>query len=320
MQLVPEGIDQRLAWGTKAETLASLEGRLQQAQVLPQLRFGCRDWPQVAPAILAEAAQRGWLELPLVVRSSALDEDGHLQSLAGHFTSVLNVLGPEALQAAILRVIGSFTGDSPHQVFLQPQLTDIRLSGVAFSREPNTGSPYVVINYDDASGTTDSVTSGRGQNLRTCYHHLQAGFEAAAPLDRIVRLLAELEQIFAAPALDIEFALDASDTLWLLQVRPLLIRPCSEAEAAQLQAALAGIVRRLGELDRPHPYLHGSGTVFGVMPDWNPAEIIGVRPGILARSLYQELVTDAIWAYQRHNYGYCNLRSFPLLQSFGGSP
>ena len=56
------------------------------------------------------------------------------------------------------------------------------------------------------------------------------------------------------------------------------------------------------------------------MPDWNPAEIIGVCPKPLALSLYKELVTDATWAYQRHNYGYRNLRSYPLLLNFGGRP
>ena len=56
------------------------------------------------------------------------------------------------------------------------------------------------------------------------------------------------------------------------------------------------------------------------MPDWNPAEIIGIRPRPLALSLYRELVTDSIWAYQRHNYGYRNLRSFPLMPHFCGLP
>ena len=64
----------------------------------------------------------------------------------------------------------------------------------------------------------------------------------------------------------------------------------------------------------------GKKTVFGVMPDWNPAEIIGIRPKTLSLSLYRELITDSIWAYQRHNYGYRNLRSFPLMQSFYGLP
>ena len=60
--------------------------------------------------------------------------------------------------------------------------------------------------------------------------------------------------------------------------------------------------------------------MFGIMPDWNPAEIIGVKPKPLAVSLYKELITDNIWAYQRDNYGYKNLRSFPLLINFYGIP
>jgi len=71
---------------------------------------------------------------------------------------------------------------------------------------------------------------------------------------------------------------------------------------------------------QPHPFLKGRRTVYGVMPDWNPAEIVGIRPKPLALSLYRELVTDATWAYQRHNYGYRNLRSFPLMPHFFGLP
>ena len=56
------------------------------------------------------------------------------------------------------------------------------------------------------------------------------------------------------------------------------------------------------------------------MPDWNPAEIIGIRPRPLALSLYREIITDSIWAYQRDNYGYKNLRSFPLLVDYQGLP
>jgi phosphohistidine swiveling domain-containing protein len=89
---------------------------------------------------------------------------------------------------------------------------------------------------------------------------------------------------------------------------------------ADVEHALADVARKVELLSRPHPFLHGSRSIFGVMPDWNPAEIIGLRPWPLSLSLYRELVTDAIWAYQRDNYGYQNLRSFPLLVSFHGLP
>ena len=54
------------------------------------------------------------------------------------------------------------------------------------------------------------------------------------------------------------------------------------------------------------------------MPDWNPADIIGLKPRPLSFSLYREWITDAQWAYQRNNYGYRNLRNHPLLIGFNG--
>ena len=105
----------------------------------------------------------------------------------------------------------------------------------------------------------------------------------------------------------------------VLQVPPLFLPRAPEVasdQAALLQQVHDKVAREI----LPHPFLMGSRTVYGVMPDWNPAEIIGVRPKPLALSLYRELVTDAIWAYQRHNYGYRNLRSFPLMLHFFGLP
>ena len=83
---------------------------------------------------------------------------------------------------------------------------------------------------------------------------------------------------------------------------------------------LKEIENKLDSSFRIHPYLLGKKTIFGVMPDWNPAEMIGIRPRPLALSLYQNLITDSTWAYQRDNYGYRNVRGFPLMQSFGGVP
>ena len=83
---------------------------------------------------------------------------------------------------------------------------------------------------------------------------------------------------------------------------------------------LSTIERKVTEGMQPHPFVLGQKTIYGVMPDWDPAEIIGVRPKPLALSLYRDLITDSIWAYQRHNYGYRNLRSFPLMTNFFGLP
>ena len=121
--------------------------------------------------------------------------------------------------------------------------------------------------------------------------------------------------------MDIEFAIDQQDELYLLQVRPLILNTkANSPEANEFESAVDQIACKIDLLNRKHPYLHGKRSIFGVMPDWNPAEIIGLRPSPLALRLYQELITDSIWAYQRNNYGYKNLRSFPLMVSFHGLP
>ena len=62
----------------------------------------------------------------------------------------------------------------------------------------------------------------------------------------------------------------------------------------------------------------GTGIAWGAMPDWNPAEIIGLRPRPLAAALYRECLTDRIWAEQRRRYGYRDVTGVPLMECFGG--
>ena len=66
--------------------------------------------------------------------------------------------------------------------------------------------------------------------------------------------------------------------------------------------------------------MHGHTNCFGVMPDWNPAEIIGIKPKPLALSLYKGLITDHIWAKNRWEYGFRNLESHHLMTTFYGTP
>ena len=64
----------------------------------------------------------------------------------------------------------------------------------------------------------------------------------------------------------------------------------------------------------------GNKAFFGVMPDWNPAEIIGTKPNVMAESLYKYLILDEIWAKQRKEYGYRDVRPKSLLVNFAGHP
>jgi hypothetical protein len=190
---------------------------------------------------------------------------------------------------------------------------------VAFSHDPNTCAPYRLVNWSEGSDTA-IVTGGTGGQLWQQAAH--SPLTPPPPLAPIVALLEELLALFGNVPLDCEFAVAAEadgEVLWLLQVRPLVLSREPEPEAVQ-SARLEAVQQKVARGMQQHPFLMGRRTVYGVMPDWNPAEIIGIRPKPLALSLYRELVTDAIWAYQRHNYGYRNLRSFPLMPHFFGLP
>ena len=308
-------------FGTKAETLERLAPLLQSGRVLPQARFTVGDWRRNRDEVLNALERADWEGRALIVRSSAIAEDLAGASQAGRYDSVADVQGPKEAEAAIERVIGSFgPASDENQVFVQPMLSAVALAGVAFTRDPNGGGPYYVINYDDNSGRTNTVTSGMAAGLKT-FLCLKSRLDLIPPdLRPVADLLHELEELLDADAIDVEFATDARGEVYLFQARPLAVPHPSALDIQTIDSAVGDVARKVELLSRPHPYLHGRRSVFGVMPDWNPAEIVGLRPRPLALSLYQELVTDAIWAYQRDNYGYKNLRSFPLLVHFHGLP
>ncbi|MBI1778611.1 MAG: phosphoenolpyruvate synthase [Proteobacteria bacterium] len=305
--------------GTKAETLERLAPVVRSARVLPLRRFTVAEWQEDAAVVLAALASEPWGKGRRIVRSSARAEDTTLSSEAGRYLSVDDVADEAGLADAIRRVIASYGEAQPEdQVLVQPMLAGVGVSGVAFSRDPNTGSPYFVINYDDRGDTT-AVTGGRADRLQTFVYWKHGGGRCPPALDAIVALLRELEGLLGSDSLDVEFAFDEAG-LVLLQARPLVAgqRPAIKLETQK--RAVRAIAERVEMGIRPHPYLSGERSLYGVMPDWNPAEIIGLRPRPLALSLYRDLVTDSIWAYQRDNYGYRNLRSFPLMVHFEGLP
>ena len=306
-------------FGTKASTLAGVARLIRTATVLPSFTFEVARWRVDRTAILSDLACEPWSQKALIVRSSSVAEDRVSASHAGEFLSVPNVQFSVGLEAAVEAVIASYGGHEGDQVLVQPMLTDVAASGVAFSRDPNTQAPYIVINYED-QGDTTTVTSGRGSGLMTFVQWKHADPPQDQRMAAVVALVLELEALFAHDTLDIEFAIDSAGLLFLFQVRPLVVPRHDGLSADDHRAVLQQVANRVSLGMRPDPFIHGRRTVYGIMPDWNPAEIIGVRPRPLALSLYRDLVTDSIWAYQRNNYGYKNLRSHPLLVHFHGLP
>jgi phosphohistidine swiveling domain-containing protein len=258
------------------------------------------------------------LQEPFVVRSSAFDEDQETSN-AGRYLSEINVSKASVIES-IFRVLQSYSFVSPKdQVLLQSFLSRSELSGVIFTADPNTGSPYFVINYFEGNDTS-AITSGAQNGKTLVVSRLrELNFShAARPFAKLLELAILAESILDEGPLDLEFAFQ-DDCFVLLQARPLTgvkIPNVSLDFKQQIQT----IQEKIESLSAPHPDLFGDSTMFSVMSDWNPAELVGVRPNQLALSLFRELISDSIWAYERSNYGYRNLRSFPLVLELGGHP
>ena len=283
-----------MAFSTKAGTLALLHGKLHTARIAPLVIFTVAEWwadragciGKIEPGIGAD---------PWIVRSSCQREDGVAVSNAGAFLSLPDIYSV-GLQEAIEQVVAAY-GDpvAADEVLVQPMLQNVVRSGVAFSHDPNTCAPYRVVNWSEGGDTT-AVTGGIGG--RTWQQAAQTAIPPAPTFAGVVALLDELLVLFGDVPVDCEFAVTReqnTEVLWLLQARPLILTDSPESPTIQT-ARLRRIEGKIARGMQAHPFLMGRRTVYGVMPDWNPAEIVGIRPKPLALSLYRELITDAIWA------------------------
>lgn len=308
----------KLEFSTKAGTLSLLNGKIISAAIPDSKSFTYSEWVKDTAGCLKQLRD-AFADNLMIVRSSCGREDGADHSNAGAFLSLPNVTH-EGLAKSIDAVFNSYGDLLPSdEILIQPMLRDVIRSGVAFSHDPNTCSPYRVINWSEGQDTSE-VTGGLGGKVwqqAACVEQLSNNYHSP-----VIEMIDELLLLFGNRPLDTEFAItlnDGKEMVWLLQVRPLILS--DEAELEEQQSARLNLIKdRVSKGMKPHPFLMGRRTVYGVMPDWNPAEIIGIRPKPLALSLYRELITDSIWAYQRNNYGYRNLRSFPLMPHFFGQP
>ena len=172
---------------------------------------------------------------PLVVRSSSTVEDGHTSSMAGMFTSVLDVRDWQSFRRAIDTVLesaevvvlgGAEDGGrvrAPMAVLIQPQLLPT-VGGVLFGVDPVSGrTDHIVVSASEAGPA--AVVGGEVDGSR---YVLSRRRMAEGPKDgpltplqlrHLAALAHQAERVFGAPQ-DIEWAFGPDGTLWLLQSRP----------------------------------------------------------------------------------------------------
>lgn len=317
----------RFIFGTKAQNLISLSNKVQKSKIPHLLSIKFADFNENEERIIENIVSFFNESKKLVVRSSSKEEDSFKQSNAGAYESILGVeLEYDTILKAITRVFGSYESwNFDDEVIVQNQIFDVSYSGVIFTRSLQSLAPYYEINLSRGPNTA-AITSGETNDFEHYVISREAYASVKDSVPREIKVLVdaakEIEKLCGYSALDIEFAVGQDGTIYTLQVRPLVSHsPIHEINKDKKNnTALIELEKRLFKRNKADSRVLGGAPVWSNMSDWNPAEIIGTRPNPLAFSLYRYLITDEVWAQQRHDVGYRDLRGEALISDFYNHP
>ncbi len=156
------------------------------------------------------------LAAPFAVRSSGLDEDSAEASHAGQYRTMLSV-APHDLSSSV-----AACGADGVAVIVQ-EMVNATVAGVAFSVDPVSGSPGVVI--EAVEGLAHHLLDGTEGGERWVGGALVAAAGTSVLSDsqatEVFALVEAVEEAAGHPV-DVEWAFDDRQ-LWLLQVRPLSV-------------------------------------------------------------------------------------------------
>lgn len=350
----------RFVLDTKANTLKRLESMIIESTIAPQYTFTVEDFEADPDAVLERISNEFDSEVIVRSSTLAEDgweasNAGRFESILN-----ISPGDKPRLADAIETVIDSYDDNPDNQVLVQPMVEDVAASGVAMTRSIEHASPYYIINYDATTGSTETVTDGSGGEIRTVIVRkdvpgLLSGEQSDGPsidptarvssdggvvaleskdpsideiagdsdlnLPAVLRAINELETVVGHDGLDVEFAVTEKGEVYVLQVRPMTVDPGERTvDDESILQAVETARETFRENQETPPFVFGDRTIYGVMPDWNPAEIIGRTPRLLAESLYRYLIMDEVWARQRAEFGYRDVRPHPLMHSFAGQP
>ena len=109
--------------------------------------------------------------------------------------------------SAVLQCYKDKDSYSPdNQVLIQSQTKHVSVSGVVFTRDAVLNRPYYVINYDDRTAKTDSVTSGAESTKVEILRNVHSK-EIPDKWKKLIAAVREIEKLLSGMVLDIEFAI-----------------------------------------------------------------------------------------------------------------
>jgi len=315
-------LKQSFEFSSKADTLEFFHKRIKKSKIEKLIIVSVKEWYKNQNIVLSKIKQS--FSGKIIVRSSARGEDSLDTSQAGKFQTVLDIKSTEKneIKNAINQIINSYVtkgkDDELNQILIQKQTLNSKTSGVIFTKTPDNGSPYYVINYEDGS-STDSVTKGMIGNTIKIHNQCKRN-KIPAKWKKLILAIKEIEDISNNDKLDIEFAITKNNII-IFQVRPLtalkkdtdvIVKKHVRNEIEKNQKKFLKIQGK--------KYTVGKKTIFSNMADWNPAEIIGSNPKKLDYSLYDYLVMKDSWNKGRILLGYNDDQNNSLMEEFSGRP
>ena len=316
---------ERSIFTSKADVLEYLQTKLNKSKIEKLIHFTVQEWKANPRSIVNEIQQYFSKSKFLIVRSSALGEDSLESSYAGVYESILDVLpdSEQSIKDAINSVAKSYVAKNNHnqknQILIQNQTVNIMTSGVVFTRTPDVGSPYYVINFEDG-GSTTGTTHGLSNNMLKIYRNTKQKLEKK--WDLLLDAIKEIESILDTDLLDIEFGITKSHQIIVFQVRPLT--SVKQELPKNLDKKISQLIKMnqnlFSKLNKTKRHVSGKYTLFSDMSDWNPSEIIGDNPNYLDYSLYDYLIMNDAWHRGRSQIEYHDVNPYKLMIKFGNKP
>ena len=164
--------------------------------------------------------QKNFKEL-VAIRSSATNEDTLNFSNAGKYKSIINAKTTDSRKLInnILSVINSYGKSKFKNIFfVQSMVRNIKLSGVVLTKDINSYSPYIVINYHKGPDPT-IVTSGK-KKTKSIKYFPNKKYKINSQFRKLVNEILKLKKIYGCE-LDVEFCIDKKNKVFILQVRKL---------------------------------------------------------------------------------------------------
>ena len=312
---------------SKADVIEELKKKKLKFNIPLTFSFTIYDWNKKKKLILDTIFRKFDKKKYIAIRSSSRSEDSKNESQAGKFSSFLNIPIRNKIKiiSTINLVIRSYKTKKKlnDQVFIQEMISNTSVSGVIFTKDIDTGLNYYVINYDDITGKTDTVTSGKGiHSNRTLFIFKEYEKKIKSPrFKKLIECVVDLEKQIKNNEIDIEFAITKKLKPFLLQARSIsTTRNWTATNIQTHEKSLLNAEKNLKKIFIKPKKVLGNKTILGQMPDWNPIEMIGKHPSELSYSLYKMLITDKTWGKARAIMGYRNMSNFNLMHRICGQP